>query len=388
MASIVSAGTTSATALNMSADTTGILQLASNNGTVALTIDASQNVGFGTASPTQPVTVFKAYNGATWINVVNTTSGTGSSTGLLMTTDSSIQATIELDSTAFSSFANALRIRQIGAYPIVFSTSDSERLRITSNGLILAGASSVLSGQGGSARIQSTGNIAISGTDGELILSNSGSDPRTWRILSSTGGGITARLRFYDDNAGAERMSITKTGEVLIGTIQSALNTEILAIQNTGGGTVVMRIQRSGENPGYIGSGSANPFSVWDSAINQRFAVTSAGSCQNTTGSYGSFSDAKLKENIVDATPKLDDLMKVKVRNYGLKAEPNSKFIGFIAQELQEVFPSMIETFEDEDEKGEKTGEVTLGVKTTVLVPMLVKAIQELNAKVTALENK
>jgi hypothetical protein len=51
MASIVSAGTTSATALNMSADTTGILQLSSNNGTVAVTVDTSQNVGIGTASP-------------------------------------------------------------------------------------------------------------------------------------------------------------------------------------------------------------------------------------------------------------------------------------------------------------------------------------------------
>lgn len=44
MASIISAGTTSATALNMSADTTGVLQLASNNGTVALTIGTSQQV--------------------------------------------------------------------------------------------------------------------------------------------------------------------------------------------------------------------------------------------------------------------------------------------------------------------------------------------------------
>jgi hypothetical protein len=44
MASIVSAGTTSATALNMSADTSGVLQLASNNGTTAATIDTSQNM--------------------------------------------------------------------------------------------------------------------------------------------------------------------------------------------------------------------------------------------------------------------------------------------------------------------------------------------------------
>ena len=44
MASIVSAGTTSATALNMSADTSGVLQLASNNGTVAITIGTTQQV--------------------------------------------------------------------------------------------------------------------------------------------------------------------------------------------------------------------------------------------------------------------------------------------------------------------------------------------------------
>jgi len=48
MASIVSAGTTSSTALNMSADTSGVLQLASNNGTVAVTVDTSQILAMGT----------------------------------------------------------------------------------------------------------------------------------------------------------------------------------------------------------------------------------------------------------------------------------------------------------------------------------------------------
>jgi hypothetical protein len=59
MASIVSAGTTSATALNMSADTSGVLQLASNNGTVGLTLNTSQNVGIGTASPSFGLSVEK-----------------------------------------------------------------------------------------------------------------------------------------------------------------------------------------------------------------------------------------------------------------------------------------------------------------------------------------
>jgi hypothetical protein len=46
MASIVSAGTTSSTALVASADTTGALVLQTNNGTTALTLDTSQNATF------------------------------------------------------------------------------------------------------------------------------------------------------------------------------------------------------------------------------------------------------------------------------------------------------------------------------------------------------
>jgi hypothetical protein len=46
MASIISAGTTSGTSLNLSGDTSGVLQLASNGSTTAVTIDTSQNTTF------------------------------------------------------------------------------------------------------------------------------------------------------------------------------------------------------------------------------------------------------------------------------------------------------------------------------------------------------
>lgn len=46
MASTISAGTTSGTALNVTADTSGSLVLASNGNTTALTIDTSQNATF------------------------------------------------------------------------------------------------------------------------------------------------------------------------------------------------------------------------------------------------------------------------------------------------------------------------------------------------------
>jgi hypothetical protein len=51
MASIISAGTTSGTALNMAGDTSGVLQLATNGSTTAITVDTSQNVGIGNSSP-------------------------------------------------------------------------------------------------------------------------------------------------------------------------------------------------------------------------------------------------------------------------------------------------------------------------------------------------
>lgn len=79
MASIISAGTTSATALNMSADTSGVLQLASNNGTVALTVDTSQNVGVGTTTPVSRLEIRDSISSVrlTVTNTTNSTNGSG-----------------------------------------------------------------------------------------------------------------------------------------------------------------------------------------------------------------------------------------------------------------------------------------------------------------------
>jgi len=216
-------------------------------------------------------------------------------------------------------------------------------------------------------------------------------------VASSTAGSHGGNLLFYTTGSGtnAERMRIDSSGRLLVGTTSSSNADAKFAVLNAGSGSIIMQIQRGGENPAYIGSDNSNIFSIYDSGITQRFRVTSAGSCQNTTGSYGSISDVKLKENIVDATPKLEKVMQLQVKNFNLKTDPDLKQIGFIAQELQQVFPSLVEQSEDEDENGEKTGEITLGVKTTVLIPILVKAIQEqqtiindLKARVTALEAK
>ena len=50
---------------------------------------------------------------------------------------------------------------------------------------------------------------------------------------------------------------------------------------------------------------------------------------------------------IVDATPKLADLMQVKVRSYNLKSDPLHKQLGVIAQELETIFPGLIDESPD-----------------------------------------
>ena len=104
--------------------------------------------------------------------------------------------------------------------------------------------------------------------------------------------------------------------------------------------------------------------------------IRDSGNVVNTNNSYGSSSDERIKDNIVDTTPKLNDLMRVKVRNYNLKIKPDEKHIGVVAQELETVFPALVE----EDSEGIK------GVKYSVFVPMLIKAIQEQQAIIESLK--
>lgn len=75
MPSIINATTTNGVAV--SGDNSGSLQLQTNNGTTAVTIDTSQNLGIGTASPTQKLDV----NGtakATTVQATTLSDGTNS----------------------------------------------------------------------------------------------------------------------------------------------------------------------------------------------------------------------------------------------------------------------------------------------------------------------
>ena len=126
------------------------------------------------------------------------------------------------------------------------------------------------------------------------------------------------------------------------------------------------------------------------------------GDIRNINGTYGTIgSDRRIKENIVDATPKLNDILSLQVKNFNLIGS-NKKHIGLIAQDVEQVFPSWVDTrdtriYKTHDENGvllAEQGELISGyedgksLKVGMEFAVLVKTIQELNAKIEGLEQR
>jgi hypothetical protein len=103
-------------------------------------------------------------------------------------------------------------------------------------------------------------------------------------------------------------------------------------------------------------------------------------------GSSSWSSDQRLKKNI-EATRDgyLDDLCKLRVVKYNWRtdAEDKPRELGLIAQEVEEVFPGLVEEALHTLDETEIKYKV---LKGSVLPYMLLKALQEANSKIDALE--
>jgi hypothetical protein len=207
-----------------------------------------------------------------------------------------------------------------------------------------------------------------------------------WKPLVLASGGL-----IFQTSNGSDAGRFDSSGNLLVGT--TSVDGAGSKVQLSSSGNRVFTMQNTANVNGdqllwlKLGSNcntSASPVFICDTGGTNRLVIYGNGNVQNTNNSYGALSDIKLKENIVDATPKLEDLLKVKVRNYNLKTDPEHKQLGVVAQELETVFPSMIEESPDRDAEGNVLETTTKSVKYSVFVPMLVKAIQELNTLITA----
>ena len=91
---------------------------------------------------------------------------------------------------------------------------------------------------------------------------------------------------------------------------------------------------------------------------------------------YSYTSDARLKENVVDTTYGLEDLMNLQVRDFNYISAPTKIQTGFVAQELYEFYPSAVTV------GGDDATENPWSVGYGDLTPLLTQSIQDLKNEV------
>jgi hypothetical protein len=102
-------------------------------------------------------------------------------------------------------------------------------------------------------------------------------------------------------------------------------------------------------------------------------------STNGSTTTYATSSDERLKENIADADDAGSKIDAIQVRKFDWKVDGSHQDYGMVAQELQTVAPEAVHQPANEEDM--------MGVDYSKLVPMMLKEIQTLRLRITALEN-
>jgi hypothetical protein len=346
------------TEVNYGAATTITAQYWNISGTEAMRLN-STGLGIGTSSPSQRLHV----NGSTLVPVANSYFsfdvrfgvGTPDSSGLQVFTGDLIR----------------FGTRTLGG---VFT----ETMRLESSGNLGIGTSSP------AGRL----DIRASGAVQQYIVSTSATSQENVIVSLANNGTIYSSMNFDSADykfktSGTERARITSGGDLLVGTT----NTSATA----GEGFKSVFPIAAVPSVRSVGNNSTSSYSTYEvystSAAAYRFYVDYAGTVFATTTTISAISDQRFKENVQDIDVGLNAVMALKPRKFDWKAGKGKDIKGdrgFIAQEFEQVFPDLIDEWKDPAPEGE---EPYKSVRQD-LIPVLVKAIQELTARVAQLESK
>ena len=183
-----------------------------------------------------------------------------------------------------------------------------------------------------------------------------------------------------------QRMRITNNGPIGFGVIPTSDITSTVSFTATGNGTHADHFYKFG--PHYTSDDPA--YYVIDHSSTGVYLAYGGNSWQ-------AHSDERIKENITSLENVLPDIKNIRCVKYNLKGKSDTK-IGFIAQDWESKFSEVV----DEDNSRqviESDGSISFDTESesttkvkalsyTETIPVLLKAIQELEAKVTALESK
>ena len=250
--------------------------------------------------------------------------------------------------------------------------------------------------------IDSSENVGIgtttpAGANGIALTVNATTNPRFRLTSDNTGTGSTDGSGIFLNNSdmyisneesapmifrtsATERMRILSDGRTCIGH-NAAINISILGISNRNATSDRMfAVHNAGGTSGYFNQ-IAFRNNADSATIGEIVRVNDASVSYNTTSDY------RLKTAVNydwDATTRLKQLKPARFKwiSDGDDAVPVD---GFLAHEAQAVVPESVTGTHDEvDADGNP---VYQGIDQSKLVPLLVKTIQELEARITALEN-
>jgi hypothetical protein len=314
------------------------------NGTGVMVLNASGNVGIGTTSPSEKLDVVGNIN--------------------LSTNGTSFQWNASGNNVALNGTSGSMLF-------YTGTSSYTERMRITSGGQLLVGGTTSQWSNG-----STRGVIEINGSTQSILGFNIGGVGKAYVYHEGTniylengvsGGNfnitqVGAGNTIFSTN-GSERMRITSGGQIAMNQ-STTYGAETLEITGLISGSAQYGILMSG-----------NPASYTNYAMRFHYtgvAVVGSITFNTTSTAYNTSSDYRLKQDLKDFNG-LDLVSKLKAYDYEWKVDKTRSY-GVIAHELQSVINYAV--------TGVKDGKEMQGVDYSKIVPVLIKAIQELNDKI------
>jgi len=381
-------------------------------------IDASGNVGLNTSSPS-------TYDS----RANNLVVGDSGDAGVTIFSGSTSNARLQFAPSGATGLDNGLIDYDNNNDSMSFATGGSERMRLDASGNLLVGRTSVgTTGTGHSIRGGDSAIFARAG--GEVaIFSRSDSDGEILRFDGNGSAGVgsigafSSRMYIGTGDTGLQFLS---SADNIIPIDPSGPSNRDAAIDLGASGVRFKDLYLSG-NATHGTTPSSSAAGVFTEAVGRATYSRGSGvggfghlSFINGNGAVGSVvtsgsatayntsSDYRLKENVVAMTGATERLKQLKPSRFNFIADAHTTVDGFLAHEVQDIVPEAIAGEKDAmideeyevtpavlDDDGNVITEAVMGTRSvpdyqgidqSKLVPLLVATIQELEARITALE--
>jgi len=347
----------------------------------AMRITSAGDVGIGTSSPATPLEVQTSTDNSAYIRV-----GTSSNGGHTIGDDIAALEFYGADASGSGAGVKGSIRYQYGstsgatthmafAVADVSGSNDVERMRIDSSGNVGIGTTSPdtlmeLRAANPVLTIRDT-ETSTASNDARVRLAETGVSDALGNYYDI--GYIQGNLQFRYNTS--EYMRLDDSGNLLVGTT-SVTNTSPSVQANPLGDFKVVNGFGNGVGENIF----LNRQSGTGDFILFRYTNSTVGSISTngSTTAYNTSSDARLKENIAEAESASELIDAIQVRSFDWIADGSHQRYGMVAQELLEVAPEAV--------SGDPESDDMMGVDYSKLVPMLVKEIQSLRARVAQLE--